>query len=89
VSSSKKDFFSLLGGQGVSPGQAVSQPDPQRDAREEPLVQFVSFVLDDTQKTWAGILQARGIPYQHAKLVLFRDVTSSGCGAARSATGPF
>jgi predicted metalloprotease len=50
----KKDFFSLLGGQGVSPGQAVSQPDPQRDAREEPLVQFVSFVLDDTQKNMGG-----------------------------------
>jgi uncharacterized protein len=85
----KKDFFSLIGNQGGSPRQTVSQPDPQRDTREEPLVQFVSFVLDDTQKTWAGILQAKGIPYQHAKLVLFRDVTSSGCGAAQSATGPF
>jgi predicted metalloprotease len=85
----KKDFFSLLSSQGGSPGQTVSQPDPQRDAKEEPVVQFVSFVLDDTQKTWAGILQAQGIPYQHAKLVLFRDVTSSGCGDAQSATGPF
>lgn len=85
----KKDFFSLLSSQGVSPGQTVAQPDPQRDAREEPLVQFISFVLDDTQKTWAGILQARGIPYRHAKLVLFRDATYSGCGTAQSATGPF
>lgn len=85
----KKDFFSLIGNQGVSSRPSVSQADPQRDAREEPLVQFVSFVLDDTQKTWAGILQAQGIPYRHAKLVLFRDVTSSGCGAAQSATGPF
>ena len=85
----KKDFFSLLSNQGVSPGQTVTQPDPQRDAREEPLVQFISFVLDDTQKTWAGILQARGIPYRHAKLVLFRDATYSGCGTAQSATGPF
>jgi predicted metalloprotease len=85
----KKDFFSLLSNQGVSPGQTVAQPDPQRDAREEPLVQFISFVLDDTQKTWAGILQARGIPYRHARLVLFRDATYSGCGTAQSATGPF
>ncbi len=85
----KRDFFALLGGQSVSPGQQISQPDPQRDAREEPTVQFVSFVLDDTQKTWAEILQAQGIPYHHAKLVLFRDVTSSECGAAESATGPF
>jgi predicted metalloprotease len=85
----KRDFFALLGGQGVSPGQQLSQPDPQQDAREEPTVQFISFVLDDTQKTWAGILQDQGIRYQHAKLVLFRDLTSSGCGTAESATGPF
>jgi uncharacterized protein len=85
----KRDFFSLLSNTGVSTGQTVSQPDTQRDAREEPLVQFISFVLDDTQKTWAGILQTRGIPYRHAKLVLFRDATSSGCGTAQSATGPF
>ena len=85
----KRDFFSLVGGQGVSTGPAVSQSDPQHDAREEPVVQFVSFVLDDTQKTWAEILQAKGIPYQHAKLVLFRNATYSGCGSAQSATGPF
>lgn len=85
----KRDFFSLLSNTGVSTGQTVTQPDTQRDAREEPLVQFISFVLDDTQKTWAGILQARGIPYRHARLVLFRDATSSGCGTAQSATGPF
>ena len=86
----KRDFFSLVGGgQSVIPGTSSSQADPQRDAREERTVQFVSFVLDDTQKTWAGILESRGIPYQHAKLVLFRDVTSSGCGTAQSATGPF
>jgi len=29
------------------------------------------------------------VPYRHAKLVLFRDYTDSGCGTAQSATGPF
>jgi predicted metalloprotease len=86
----KRDFFALLGGgQSVMPDSAQSQPDPQRDAAEEPTVKFVSFVLDDTQKTWAATLQARGVPYRHAKLVLYRDETTSGCGAAQSATGPF
>ena len=86
----KRDFFSLVGGgQAVAPGTTTTQVDPARDAREEPLVEFVSFVLDDNQKTWANILQSRGIPYQHAKLVLFRDYTQSGCGSAESATGPF
>jgi len=85
----KRDFFSLLGGQGVATGPALSQPDPQRDAREQPTVQFVSFVLDDVQKTWTGIFQEKGTTYPHAKLVLFRDATYSGCGTAQAATGPF
>ncbi len=52
--------------------------------------QFVSFVLDDVQNTWTKLLpQQTGVPYRHAKLVLFRDATDSGCGTAQSATGPF
>lgn len=85
----KRDFFALLGGQGAATGPALSQPDTQRDAREQPTVQFISFVLDDVQKTWSGILQEKGVAYPHAKLVLFRDETYSGCGTAQSATGPF
>jgi predicted metalloprotease len=50
------------------------------------MVQFVSFVLDDNQKTWREVM---GPEYQNAKLVLFRDVVQSACGTAQSATGPF
>jgi len=85
----KRDFFSLIGNQGALSSQPARQVDTQRDAKEEPTVQFVSFVLDDVQKTWGGILQTKGVPYQHAKLVLFRDLTSSGCGTAQTETGPF
>ena len=47
-------------------------------------------VLDDTQKNWEQILpQQSGKQYRHAKLVLFRNYTQSGCGSAESATGPF
>jgi predicted metalloprotease len=60
-----------------------------RDQKEEPLVQFVSFVLDDTQRTWTQILSAQGVPYRHAKLVLFRGSIDSACGTAQSASGPF
>jgi predicted metalloprotease len=56
---------------------------------EEQEVQFVSFVLDDAQRTWEQLLPKQGVPYRHAKLVLFRDYTMSGCGTAESATGPF
>ena len=88
----KTNFFALLGGGGsVTPGPvATSQPNPARDAAEKPLVQFVSFVLDDTQNTWTQVLPAQtGKQYHHAKLVLFRNYTQSGCGSAQSATGPF
>ena len=91
----KQNFFALLGGGGtasnVAPSPAaVGQPNSPRDEQEKPLVQFVSFVLDDTQKTWTGILpQQAGTPYRHAKLVLFRDSTQSACGGADAATGPF
>lgn len=87
----KQNFFALLGGGNGAPGSpAMSQPDPGRDQQERPMVQFISFVLDDTQKTWEQVLpEQAGKPYRHAKLVLFRNYTQSGCGGAESATGPF
>ncbi len=62
--------------------QAVS-PDEDRSA------QLASFVLGDAQDTWTKILARENIRYPRAKLVLFRNYTQSGCGAAQSATGPF
>ena len=85
----KRNFLSLAGLGGVSSPTPISQPDTARDQREEPLVQFVSFVLDDTQKTWTQILSQQSVPYRHAKLVLFRDRIDSACGLAQSASGPF
>jgi predicted metalloprotease len=59
-------------------------------AAEDRSAQLVSYVLDDVQHEWETLLpeQARQ-PYRHAKLVLFRDYTRSGCGTAQSQTGPF
>jgi uncharacterized protein len=86
----KRDFFSLLNGPSAGAPQAsVSQRDPARDAREQPEVQFVSFVLDDAQNTWRQILPTDGAQYRDAKLVLFRDAVNSACGFAQSASGPF
>ncbi|HEX3543234.1 MAG TPA: neutral zinc metallopeptidase [Candidatus Acidoferrum sp.] len=93
----KTNFFALLSGGGPERTAPSSVSDPNRprgtsprDQAEKPLVQFVSFVLDDTQKTWATILpQQENKSYRHAKLVLFRDAIQSGCGGAEAATGPF
>ena len=64
-------------------GPVEASPTEQRD------VQLISFVLDDAQKTWTGIFAAHNRTYRHAKLVLFRGETYSGCGTAQAATGPF
>ncbi|HWZ99400.1 MAG TPA: neutral zinc metallopeptidase [Candidatus Dormibacteraeota bacterium] len=86
----KQNFFALIGAGGPATAPVASRPDPGRTEAEKPLVQFVSFVLDDTQKNWEQILpQQTGKQYRHAKLVLFRNYTQSGCGSAESATGPF
>jgi uncharacterized protein len=85
----KRNFLSLAGfGTSSAPTQ-MSRPDTARDQREEPLVQFVSFVLDDVQKTWTQVLSQQGVPYHHAKLVLFRNRINSACGLAQEASGPF
>jgi uncharacterized protein len=85
----KRDFLSLVSTGSMGTGTTVSQPDPARDKQEKPLVDFVTFVLDDSQNTWSQILPQQGVPYRHAKLVLFRDAYDSACGMAQSATGPF
>jgi hypothetical protein len=85
----RTNLFALLGNGGAAT-TAVSQPNPAQDSAEKPIVEYVSFVLDDVQKTWTDLLpQQTGTQYRHAKLVLFRDATQSGCGNAQSATGPF
>ncbi len=90
----KKDFFSLVGGGGggVSPSADVSAgPAAPRatDPKEEELVDFVSFVIDDAEKVWTKLLDAAGKRYVAPKLVLFEDGVDSACGFAESATGPF
>jgi hypothetical protein len=56
------------------------------DQAEEPMVQFVSFVLDDAQATWQKLLGPR---YRQTNLVLFREGVRTACGTAPSAVGPF
>lgn len=79
---------------GSSSGQPVRQTQPAgapraHNAAEDRDAQLVSWVLDDVQGTWTKIFKAKNRDYTHAKLVLFRGSTYSGCGTAQAATGPF
>lgn len=83
----KRDLVTPFVGGALDGGGAPSaaQEAPLQDQREEPMVQFVSTVLDSTQATWARQLSQ----YRDAKLVLFRDATPSACGTGQAASGPF
>lgn len=76
---------------GVEPSlEAANAPMTAADsAAQEEQVQFVSFVLDDVQKTWANVLPKYGASFHPARLVLFRNSIDSGCGPAQSVMGPF
>ena len=50
---------------------------------------FISCVESNVQTFWSHELEQSGVSYRPSKLVLFTDATSSGCGEASAATGPF
>ena len=64
----------------TSPG-AVDQP-VTSTPQEEERMQFMSFILDDVQTTWAQLLPKIGEQYREAKLAVFRDGVSTACGDA-------
>lgn len=85
-----RNFFSYVTGDASAPTADVGQPLSTASPDQQREDQFISFVLDDVQRTWDVLLSRQsGTQYHHAKLVLFQDYTDSGCGTAQSATGPF
>jgi predicted metalloprotease len=84
-----RNLFTDLGVEPAGIGAAAAPMTAADSAAEEPEVQFVSFVLEDVQNTWASILPNYGARYHPARLVLFRNSTESGCGTAQSVMGPF
>ncbi len=71
------------GGQVSSAPPKTGQPTDQEGA-------FVSKVLAMNEDVWSKVLpQQKGIKYVQPKLALFSGATSSACGAAQSAMGPF
>jgi uncharacterized protein len=90
-----RSFGGLGGGDptptsGTEPAPSRSQPPRSGEADpDHKLVQFVTFVVNDVQKTWAEKLSSMGKTYRPAHLVLFTEGIRTGCGDATSAVGPF
>jgi predicted metalloprotease len=98
-------LMNVLGGGGGGGGFAVDQPGqgfpamPGTQQTAPPLSCpsgastseecFVAAVVGDVQRSWAATFQRAGRQYERTRLVLFSGSTSSGCGTADAATGPF
>jgi len=65
---------------------AVTQ---QQKPGADPMREFVSVVLADTEKTWHEVFRRQGKTYEEPKLVLFTGAVQSACGFAQAAMGPF
>ncbi|MDQ6890516.1 MAG: zinc metallopeptidase, partial [Bacteroidota bacterium] len=85
----------LLGGgdvndlqQALPPGQQQEMSAEQKAADDQEAA-FVKVVLADTEDVWTKLFGDMGRTYTKPTLVLFRDATTSACGNASSASGPF
>jgi len=91
-------LFWLLGGNplqliGLLEGDQPANPQYSQGytptAQQDSLARLVSVVLADTEDVWTEIFNQMGSTYRKPSLVLFTGYTTSGCGTAQSATGPF
>ncbi len=90
-------LFMLLGGnpdevlQNLQPGPSETSAAAGRplSEKDKTMGDFVSVILADTEDVWGEIFSQAGRTYEAPKLVLFSGQTSSGCGFASAASGPF
>ena len=80
------DVDNQFGDQVETPGggSIPAAQDPERDLKD-----FSAYVFTRAQRNWERSFAEQGQPYERAKLVLYRDGVSTGCGSASSAVGPF
>ncbi len=87
-----RNFFTLFdgsGGTGPAPAGSESSAPVNESPEEARLREDANAVITDAQNVWTDIFRREGIEYQRAKLVIFRDITQTGCGTGQAASGPF
>lgn len=72
-----------------SPANNSSTYQPQSNAEQDELVQFVSVVIKETEDMWGKIFADNSRRYDVPKVVLFSNKVRSACGAADASMGPF
>ena len=75
----------------LSGGLENSAPTEQRQLTKEELQikEFVRMLSFENNETWTKIFSENGLQYKKPQIVLFENVTQSGCGTAQSSMGPF
>ncbi|WP_434980572.1 KPN_02809 family neutral zinc metallopeptidase [Daejeonia sp. YH14] len=63
----------------------------QRDLTKDELNQreFITMLTGANETTWSKIFTQYNMKFSPAKVVMFEDITQSGCGTAQSSMGPF
>ena len=86
-------IYMLLGGdpsnlptQQMSSQATQAPSDPQAD---DEAAKFTRRVLTSTEDVWTELFAQQGLQYRKPVLVMFRGATTSGCGTAQEAMGPF
>jgi uncharacterized protein len=79
----------LMGGGGGGGATGSRATGSETAGANDPMIGFVSSVLDDSQGYWGQAFAADSERYQPAGLVVFSDRTQSGCGTGQAAMGPF
>jgi len=93
--------FNLLSGGGIDPvsleqilgqlqqtGITEQAGQPEQFQGSDDYEVFASTVIGSTNDLWRDVFARNGRAYQEPRLVLFRNLTNSGCGFASSQTGP-
>ncbi|MGX5689831.1 KPN_02809 family neutral zinc metallopeptidase [Arcticibacter tournemirensis] len=77
-----QELMNAISGQGQERTATSGTPNDEQG-------KFVDAVLVDTEDVWNELFSQMGSQYKEPNLVLFTQSTSSGCGFAGAATGPF
>ncbi|MBO9637562.1 KPN_02809 family neutral zinc metallopeptidase [Siphonobacter aquaeclarae] len=70
-------------------GAQTEQQAPVNKQADDAAAQFTRRVLASTEDVWTKLFAEQNAQYEPPVLVMYRGVTSSGCGTAQKAMGPF
>ena len=82
-------YFSGFNPMGMLSGKPKTPVTQEEKRADDIQADFASSVLASTELVWGDIFRQAGYRYSPPKMVLYRGYTSSACGGASSAMGPF